>query len=96
MIKPLQERKSKMVDEFYAMGGMSKFEKLSNKVAKQYEGKPVKSEYQDEYGKVYSGHIHIVQEINYFTFVGSPYHLDRNDVGNKKGNMNKELKIFFK
>jgi hypothetical protein len=54
MIKPLQERKSKMVDEFYAMGGMSKFEKLSNKVAKQYEGKPVKSEYQDEYGKVYS------------------------------------------
>jgi 3',5'-cyclic AMP phosphodiesterase CpdA len=37
------------------------------------------------YGKVYSGHIHIVQEINNFTFVGSPYHLDRNDVENKKG-----------
>jgi len=54
MIVPLQERKAKMVDEFYAKGGMSKFEKLSDKVAKEYEGKPVKSEYQDEYGKVYS------------------------------------------
>lgn len=37
------------------------------------------------FGKVYSGHIHIVQEINNFTFVGSPYHLDRNDIDNKKG-----------
>lgn len=37
------------------------------------------------YNKVYSGHIHIVQEINNFTFVGCPYHLDRNDYGNKKG-----------
>lgn len=37
------------------------------------------------YGKVYSGHIHITQEINNFTFVGSPYHLDRNDVENRKG-----------
>lgn len=37
------------------------------------------------YGKVYSGHIHIVQTINNFTFVGSPYHLDRNDVANRKG-----------
>lgn len=37
------------------------------------------------YDKVYSGHIHIVQEINNFTFVGSPYHLDRNDIGNTKG-----------
>lgn len=37
------------------------------------------------FGKVYSGHIHIVQEINNFTFVGSPYHLDRNDIGNQKG-----------
>lgn len=37
------------------------------------------------YGKVYSGHIHIVQEISNFTFVGSPYHLDRNDVDNRKG-----------
>lgn len=37
------------------------------------------------FDKVYSGHIHIVQEINNFTFVGSPYHLDRNDVQNTKG-----------
>lgn len=37
------------------------------------------------FNKVYSGHIHIVQEINNFTFVGSPYHLDRNDVNNRKG-----------
>ena len=35
-------------------GGVSKFEKLSNKVAKNYEGKRVKPEYQMEYGKVYS------------------------------------------
>lgn len=35
--------------------------------------------------RVYSGHIHIVQTIKNFTFVGSPYHLDRNDVGNRKG-----------
>lgn len=37
------------------------------------------------YNKVYSGHIHITQTINNFTFVGSPYHLDRNDVENRKG-----------
>lgn len=37
------------------------------------------------YDKIYSGHIHIVQEIQNFTFVGSPYHLDRNDVSNRKG-----------
>lgn len=37
------------------------------------------------FGHVYSGHIHIVQTIQNFTFVGSPYHLDRNDVGNRKG-----------
>ena len=37
------------------------------------------------YKRVYSGHIHIVQTIQNFTFVGSPYHLDRNDIGNKKG-----------
>jgi len=35
-------------------GGVSKFEKLSNKVAKNYEGKRVKPQYQMEYGKVYS------------------------------------------
>ncbi len=37
------------------------------------------------YKQVYSGHIHIQQTINNFTFVGSPYHLDRNDVANSKG-----------
>lgn len=37
------------------------------------------------FGRVFSGHIHIVQNINNFTFVGSPYHLDRNDVQNTKG-----------
>lgn len=36
-------------------------------------------------GRVFSGHIHIVQTINNFTFVGCPYHLDRNDVTNRKG-----------
>lgn len=35
-------------------GGLSKFEKLSNRVAKNYEGKRVKPQYQKEYGKVYS------------------------------------------
>jgi hypothetical protein len=35
-------------------GGVSKFEKLSDKVAKNYEGKRVKPQYQKEYGKVYS------------------------------------------
>ena len=34
---------------------------------------------------VYSGHIHIRQENKNHTFVGSPYHLDRNDIGNTKG-----------
>jgi len=39
----------------YGKGGvMSNFEKLSAKVAKNYEGKPVKKEFQKEYGKVYS------------------------------------------
>jgi hypothetical protein len=36
----------------YAKGGA--FEKLSNKVARNYEGKRVKPQYQKEYGKVYS------------------------------------------
>jgi hypothetical protein len=35
-------------------GGVSKFKMLSNKVAKNYEGKRVKPQYQKEYGKVYS------------------------------------------
>lgn len=39
---------------FKGGGKISKFDKLSAKVAKNYEGKPVKSEYQEEYGKYYS------------------------------------------
>ena len=35
-------------------GGISKFERLSRSVAKNYEGKRVKPQYQKEYGKVYS------------------------------------------
>lgn len=35
--------------------------------------------------KVYASHIHIHQSINNFTFLGSPFHLDRNDKGNSKG-----------
>jgi hypothetical protein len=38
----------------FSQGGQSKFNKLSNKVAKNYEGKKVPSEYQKEYGKTYS------------------------------------------
>jgi len=37
------------------------------------------------YGQVWSGHIHIRQSIKNFTHIGAPYHLDRNDIGNKKG-----------
>lgn len=37
------------------------------------------------YPKVYAGHIHLHQTIKNFTFLGSPYHLDRNDKGNQKG-----------
>lgn len=37
------------------------------------------------YPHVYSGHIHLRQNIKNFTFIGCPYHLDRNDRGNKKG-----------
>ena len=51
------------------------------------------------FNKVYSGHIHIVQEIKNFTFVGSPYHLDRNDIQNTKGifvyNTKKDKDIFI-
>jgi hypothetical protein len=35
-------------------GGISKFERLSRSVAKNYEGKRVKPQYQKEYGKIYS------------------------------------------
>lgn len=37
------------------------------------------------YKEIYSGHIHIRQTIGNFNFVGTPYHLDRNDKGNEKG-----------
>jgi UDP-2,3-diacylglucosamine pyrophosphatase LpxH len=37
------------------------------------------------YEKVFSGHIHIRQENKNFKFIGSPYHLDRNDIGDQKG-----------
>jgi hypothetical protein len=39
---------------FKGGGKISNFDKLSDKVAKQYEGKPVKSQFQEEYGKYYS------------------------------------------
>lgn len=47
-------------DEYYEIDGMEYekgghigFDKLANKVAKEYEGDKVKPEYQDEYGKTY-------------------------------------------
>jgi len=39
---------------FKGGGKISNFDKLSAKVAKEYEGKAVKSKYQEEYGKYYS------------------------------------------
>ena len=39
---------------FRAGGKISNFDKLSDKVAKEYEGKPVKNKFQEEYGKFYS------------------------------------------
>ena len=35
--------------------------------------------------KIYSGHIHIRQDSKKCTYLGAPYALDRNDIGNKKG-----------
>jgi hypothetical protein len=53
--KALAKFKKFMETGTFGKGGkISKFDKLSAKVAKQYEGKPVKSEYQKEYGKYYS------------------------------------------
>jgi hypothetical protein len=40
--------------KFEGGGGVSKFKMLSDKVARNYEGKRVKPQYQKEYGKVYS------------------------------------------
>jgi DNA repair exonuclease SbcCD nuclease subunit len=42
----------------------------------------------DEFNRfkhVFSGHIHIRQTNKNFTFIGSPYQMDRNDMGDKKG-----------
>jgi hypothetical protein len=35
--------------------------------------------------KIYSGHIHIRQSYKNMTYIGTPFHLDRGDVGNIKG-----------
>jgi len=49
------EWKFQVVEPKYSTGGgVSKFKMLSNKVARNYEGKRVKPQYQKEYGKVYS------------------------------------------
>ena len=54
-VKGLAKFKKFMETGMFRGGGkISKFDKLSDKVAKEYEGKPVKSEYQEEYGKYYS------------------------------------------
>lgn len=37
------------------------------------------------YTHVFSGHIHIRQTNKNFTFIGSPYQMDRNDIDNQKG-----------
>jgi DNA repair exonuclease SbcCD nuclease subunit len=37
------------------------------------------------FSKVRSGHIHLVQSNNHFTFVGSIFQMDRNDMGDQKG-----------
>ena len=35
--------------------------------------------------KVKSGHVHLVQSNKHFSFVGSPFQMDRNDYGDQKG-----------
>lgn len=61
--KVVSEQHNKGLDKFKRFmetgmfkggGKISNFDKLSDKVAKQYEGKPVQSQYQEEYGKYYS------------------------------------------
>ena len=37
------------------------------------------------FSKVKSGHIHLVQSNDHFTFVGSIFQMDRNDIGDQKG-----------
>ena len=38
-----------------------------------------------KYKHVFSGHIHIRQTNENFSFIGSPYQMDRNDMGDQKG-----------
>lgn len=42
-------------------------------------------EYFSNFRKVYSGHIHIIQRSKNFTFCGSIFQMDRNDIGDQKG-----------
>ncbi len=37
------------------------------------------------YPKVYAAHIHIRQVMENFMYIGNPFHMDRNDINNKKG-----------
>lgn len=39
----------------------------------------------NSFRKVKSGHIHLVQSNKHFSFVGSPFQMDRNDYGDQKG-----------
>lgn len=52
------------------------------------------------YKKVYSGHIHIQQVHKNFTFVGSIFEMDRNDINNDKGvfliDTTKNIDLFIK
>lgn len=53
--RPRPNRKGyKGVRKFEVGGGISNFERLSRVVAKNYEGKRVKPQYQKDYGKVYN------------------------------------------
>jgi hypothetical protein len=53
-LKSLYDTEFYYEDEFFEKGGRLGFEGLAKKVAKRYEGKPVKAKYQKEYGKTYS------------------------------------------
>ena len=55
-----------------------------NSVAHRNADKIDVSEFK-KYKHVFSGHIHIGQTNNNFTFIGSLYQMDRNDMGDQKG-----------
>jgi DNA repair exonuclease SbcCD nuclease subunit len=55
-----------------------------NSVAHRNDDKIDISEFSG-YNHVFSGHIHIRQQNKNFSFVGSPYQMDRNDMGDQKG-----------